>query len=160
MTTLREFLANRRGEIQAEIKALREELREIEVTAIRLEGGSLPEPNKTRRGSTATGTKTLKEMAVIALEGFSTSGASAQTIIEAIKREFGKDVPRSSMSPQLSRLRSEGLIDLEGSLWRLVQPPLPKPAVPDSTGDFQWDPADQLTPAELAEVKAKEELLG
>ena len=70
---------------------------------------------------------TIKEMIVRALSsGHFQQGAKPNDIREFIKNAYGRDVPATSLSPQLTRLREEGTIEqTQGVLnnetwWRLV----------------------------------------
>lgn len=109
MTTLRDFLAGRRSEIQTQIKALRSELREIEAASAALhENRGSTAPNATAKNSRGSG-PTLKEMAVAVLADH-TNGLEANDVLDRIAERFGVQVKRESMSPQLSRLAREGII--------------------------------------------------
>ena len=50
-------------------------------------------------------------------------GATATDILQLIEAIFGKKIIRSSISPQLSRLKSAGVLILENNMWRLVNAP-------------------------------------
>lgn len=108
MTTLRDFLTNRRSEIQTQLKALRGELREIEAASAALQDpqaeGSRPDAAITRRGR-----PTLKEMAITILTDHP-DGLEANDVRDRIAERFDVQVKRESMSPQLSRLAKEGII--------------------------------------------------
>ena len=47
--------------------------------------------------------------------------ADALTILAEINRHWGLKVERTSLSPQLSRLKDEGVLTREGKIWTLVQ---------------------------------------
>ena len=50
-------------------------------------------------------------------------GATANELVEFFHNAWGRrDVVRSSLSPQLSRLKDEGFIDREGYNWFLLEP--------------------------------------
>jgi len=108
MITLRDFLANRRSEIQAQIKTLRAELREIEAASSALQDaqgeGIRPDVARTRRSG-----PTLKEMAIAILTDHP-DGLEANDVRDKIAERFDAQVKRESMSPQLSRLAKEGVI--------------------------------------------------
>lgn len=116
---LRDYLAQRRAEVQASIKALRCELAELDAAerALPSNGEATPKPKK-ERGSAGTGKKTLKEMALEVLEGMP-NGLEAVGILDAIQKVHGITVRRESLSPQLSRLRQDGHLILDGSVWKL-----------------------------------------
>jgi hypothetical protein len=63
--------------------------------------------------------KTIKE-AVVAVLGSSLFGLTALEILDQINSLHGMDYPRTSLSPQLSRLKSEGVIEKNGKIWRLA----------------------------------------
>lgn len=114
--TLREFMTARRAEIQSQIKALKEEMREIDAAFAALpQEGSVKATRE--RGSTGSGKKTLKELALEALRE-NPEGMEAVGIIKWIKDKYDLDVARESMSPQLSRLGQEGVIKRDGLTWR------------------------------------------
>ena len=47
-------------------------------------------------------------------------GATARELLQYINSNWGRQVKRASLSPQLSRLRQEGVITVENSIWKLV----------------------------------------
>lgn len=55
--------------------------------------------------------RTIKELIVKALDDHFKQGASAVDLIEFIKNAYGRAVERSSLSPQLSRLKQDGWIE-------------------------------------------------
>lgn len=66
---------------------------------------------------------TIKELVLQALEEQFPSGATAQQLLELFATAWGREeVVRTSLSPQLSRLRAEHKIDRNGSLWFRRQP--------------------------------------
>jgi hypothetical protein len=72
---------------------------------------------------------TLKQLAVRALEEHFPYGATANQLLAVFKSAYGRDIPRPSLSPQLSRLwRKDGVIKLEGKLWKLAQPKQKEPS--------------------------------
>ncbi len=128
---LREYLAQRRRDIQAEMRGLKLELTEIDAAEHALDG--VTEPVRRPRGRPATGRKTLKELALEVLSRHYPNGVEAQSILAEILLIHGVEVARESMSPQLSRLGADGIITkVEGNLWRLSRAPL-DPALSDET---------------------------
>jgi hypothetical protein len=145
MTTLREFMTARRSEIQSQIKALKAELQEIDAAFAALPQDGQPKPQR-ERGSSSTGKKTLKELALDALTE-NPDGLEALDIIKWIKEKHGIEVARESMSPQLSRLGHDNKINRVGLTWRLSSPPsgvmlathpIPSDTAPDAIGDDFW----------------------
>ncbi|PHY19369.1 hypothetical protein [Caulobacter sp. BP25] len=114
--TLRAFMAARRAEIQSQIKALKEELREIDVAFAALPQEGQPKQAR-ERGSSGTGKKTLKEMAIEAIVA-SPDGLEAADVIRWINEKYGLNVARESMSPQLSRLGQDGTLMRIGLVWK------------------------------------------
>lgn len=108
MTTLRDFLSNRRSEIHAQIRALRAELREIDAASAAVQESPGSDGSRTvasgRRSS-----PTLKEMAIAVLADHP-DGLEANDVRDRIAERFGSQVKRESMSPQLSRLARDGVI--------------------------------------------------
>lgn len=62
---------------------------------------------------------TIKDMTKKVLAS-RTGGMTATQIIEQIKAEYGVDLPRTSLSPQLSRLKQEGVLVDHAGIWSLV----------------------------------------
>lgn len=48
-------------------------------------------------------------------------GMTALEILAAINLKFSSDYPRTSLSPQLSRLKAEGKLTREGIVWHLSE---------------------------------------
>jgi hypothetical protein len=49
------------------------------------------------------------------------SGITTDASIDAVRAIGGPDVPRNSMTPQLSRLKAQGFLALEGGRWKLAE---------------------------------------
>jgi hypothetical protein len=66
---------------------------------------------------------TMKQLVELALREHFPNGATANQLIDFFHNAWGRpDVVRSSLSPQLSRLKSEGRVDLKnGSVWVLLE---------------------------------------
>ena len=45
------------------------------------------------------------------------SGMNSSGILDAIRKRFGRDLERTSLSPQLSRLKEEGELILNDDVW-------------------------------------------
>lgn len=71
------------------------------------------------RGASGAGRKTMKEMALEALNEHP-DGLEARAILAWIKGHYGLDLPKESFSPQLSRLAQAGAILRNGLVWRLA----------------------------------------
>jgi hypothetical protein len=63
--------------------------------------------------------KTIKQAVMEVLKG-RVSGMTALEILAEINKRFSVDYPRTSLSPQLSRLKAEGKIKREGNTWRIA----------------------------------------
>jgi hypothetical protein len=116
MTNLRHYIENRREEIKQLIAELKQELTELALAEKAITTGTPAPALDVGRGSSPT----IKEMVLEVLEG-ETEGATAQTIIELINNRFGEEIARPSLSPQLSRLKEEGYLALDGRTWRLTK---------------------------------------
>ncbi len=69
---------------------------------------------------------TIKELVTKALEEHFKEGATAAQLLDFFASAWGRtDIARTSLSPQLSRLRQEGILTREGPTWRLRRPHLP-----------------------------------
>ena len=67
---------------------------------------------------------TIKQMAQKALENdveFRRNGATSNEIRAHIKAVYNEDIEISSLSPQLSRLREDGAVELSNGRWKRVQ---------------------------------------
>ncbi len=63
------------------------------------------------------------------------NGGDAYAIINAIKEKYGKDIPRPSMSPQLSRLKEDGYLELRNGNWCLTEKALKETAPEGAVGE-------------------------
>ena len=143
--TLEQFILRRRGELDQEASALHTQLRVIEAerekvdkVAMMFAEDPMPGPptptsewsvnlarvdnlhraERARRVSEAT----IKEMVIDILDK-EDGDLTALAILDQINRRTGIDYPRTSLSPQLSRLKAEGKIHREGRYWSLGQDP-------------------------------------
>jgi hypothetical protein len=107
-TTLRDFIAQRETEIRDQQKALKAELRELQIAKAALDG----QVDAPANGATPT----IKEMAREVLSGMP-NGLNSSGILDGIKKTFGREIERTSLSPQLSRLKDDGDLVLNGELW-------------------------------------------
>lgn len=114
METLRDFIDRRRNEIKAQISALKSELSELALAEAALRNGLPIEAATTKKGSKLT----IKEM-VIAILQKRPQGAEASELIDLIHNSYGEALARPSLSPQLSRLKDEGSLELSGKIWIL-----------------------------------------
>ena len=116
MASLRDFIATRREDVKRQIADLKAELRELNLAEAAIKTGvPVVAPAMSTGG---TGKPTIKEM-VVAVLGARPDGAEATEIISLVSSRFGDEIPRSSLSPQLSRLKEEGTLVLDGRTWKL-----------------------------------------
>src|SRR5262245_42961295 len=124
---LRTFLENRRLELQSEIYDLRNRLARAEAELTDLDRAKAAIPMVNRLDSTQSRRSgvvqpgTIKDYAVRVLADHP-NGLAALDILADINRRFGTSYPRTSLSPQLSRLGQAGIIEREGVVWRLRRP--------------------------------------
>lgn len=99
-------------------KAEIEEIKRIRA-AIKAASGE-PERKVRKRSRSVADGPTFKDMikAVLSEKG---SGAEALEIIDLIKARYGKEIKRTSISPQLSRLKASGDLILDDKIWMLPQ---------------------------------------
>jgi hypothetical protein len=64
---------------------------------------------------------TIKQLIKKALTEHFQSGATAFQLREFFRDAWARNIDRESISPQLSRLRSEKIIDREGNVWFLIK---------------------------------------
>jgi len=97
------------------MKALKTELSELKKARSALEtdesGSSEPTTNDG---------PTIKDMVKAVLKD-DPSGATSSQILERIEQEYGQRLQRTSLSPQLSRLKSEGEVSQIGNNWILAE---------------------------------------
>jgi hypothetical protein len=148
-STLDKFLIERLSDLESEESGLRKAL-----------GENLAEQDKVRRAANAAGVdliskitsstfsrsaqfippaphhrhpslKTIKE-AVVSVLSTSLFGMTALEILDEINKRHGMDYPRTSLSPQLSRLKNEGIINKDGKVWCLVNSGTKKDRAPNA----------------------------
>jgi hypothetical protein len=143
METLHEFLARREQELVADIGKLREALAPLEgeLADVRRARGAvfhgLPsdEDGPLRKAISASDEfepvpeaagafrrLTMKQLTEKALRENFPNGATAIKLVEFFHEAWGrKDIVRSSLSPQLSRLKAEHKVDLHGKVWKIKE---------------------------------------
>lgn len=120
--SLREFIEKREAEIKQLMSSLKEELRELRAARIAISEPQSVGRSPSESASNQSGqTPTIKTMAIEVLQSHGRSG-TAEEIISWIHTDFEKNIERSSLSPQLSRLKSEGKIALDLSSGRWILP--------------------------------------
>ena len=58
---------------------------------------------------------------VLRILASSPNGMTALRILDELRTRFEMDYPRSSLSPQLSRLKAQGKLKLRGTVWSLTK---------------------------------------
>jgi hypothetical protein len=66
--------------------------------------------------------RTIKSMILAALISHFDDGATLAELRTFIKDVFSREIDRTSLSPQLARLREEGAVEQAGRKWRLSEP--------------------------------------
>lgn len=121
MTTLRAFLDSRERELTDQMREIRRELTEVRIARAALD----PMPDEDAEDGDDKNI-TIKDMIRAVLRGRQ-FGASSAEILAAIEHDFGKALERTSLSPQLSRLRGSGIVTLESGRWFLCPEAEPEP---------------------------------
>jgi hypothetical protein len=102
------------------MKALKKELEEIRVADAALgpsgEGGQPSFAGKPRSSLATIKEGTIKDWVLKAL-GNAPNGLETDEVSRAVRELGGPDVPRNSMTPQLSRLKKDGLLTQVGRKW-------------------------------------------
>lgn len=109
---IREIVASRKAEIKEQMASLRAEMAEIKAVEAALDSVSAPQPRK------KPSEPTIKDMIEDVLADRD-DGATSDEIIDLVANKFQKSVPRSSMSPQLSRLKGAHRVTRENERWML-----------------------------------------
>lgn len=149
MSVTRDLLDQREAELlQARARAMDEiispidrELSEIRRAKAAIEAPEVPGLLRVASGLPAFGdmpveTWTLKQLAVRALSEHFPYGATANQLLAVFKSAYGREIARESLSPQLSRLKDDNIIKLDGKLWKLVRPEREEPPTHGIGGSF------------------------
>lgn len=104
---LRNFLEKREEEIVRKRAALQRELEDLRSVRATLESRQRSGENQD-----AGEKRTIKEMVRAVLERNPEGGTSDQ-IVSWINQTFGRELARPSLTPQLSRLKSDGEVELD-----------------------------------------------
>ena len=108
MTPLRQFLTQREAEIIEQVKVLERELREIRAARAAL----LAESGEVAPKHSPTIKDMVRQILISRPEGY-----RAKELLQEIQKRFGVTIERTSLSPQLSRLRESEEITLENGRW-------------------------------------------
>jgi hypothetical protein len=113
LETLTEFIARRRQEIAVAEEALKEQLRALATERLRL-ARAIVGTKKRRQPRGAI------KRAVLELLEQNPDGMDALTILVTINYRLGSHFERTSLSPQLSRLKEDGFVSLNRKIWKLA----------------------------------------
>ncbi len=123
-----EQLRTQLADLRATIAPIEFELRQVEstiafMTRIPAKGTEATRnavAHQARQNNPEFQSFTMKQLVLKALEEQFVDGATSGQLLEFFARVWGRtDIMRSSFSPQLSRLKEEGSIVLEGRMWKL-----------------------------------------
>jgi hypothetical protein len=113
--TLSEFIARRRQEIAAAEEALQEQLHALLEERLRLvraetaiASASAQPPNMPRQAKERRQPRGVIKRAILRTLEYAPDGMDAVTILVTINNRLGSDFARTSLSPQLSRLKNDG----------------------------------------------------
>lgn len=106
-TTLRDFIANREAQVKAQIKALNDELRELKAAKSAIDG-SAPD-----NGGTSSSSRMTHRDMIVAVLDERPDGGTSDKVIQWVKQAFDVEISKASMSSQLSRAKSDGVVGLE-----------------------------------------------
>ena len=118
MSDFLDYIRRRRAELQRELEEL-----DVAEHVFRKSGAQLvsaqqklqlPEPE------TLNQPKSIKEMAVKLLDQAQPNGLTALQILELIQINWMPGLERTSLSPQLTRLKNDGIIINDKRLWKLA----------------------------------------
>jgi hypothetical protein len=112
--SLREFITAREHEIKAQIRALTNELRELSAAKSAISG----DDSVTGRGS-GQQRLTHSDMIISVLDDH-VEGGTVDNVVAWVKAKFDVEIPRNSMSSQLSRAKGDGFLTLDhaNKIWR------------------------------------------
>jgi len=102
-----------------QIQDLRQELAALRALKNSLSGK--PPIDTPARQVPNQGSITFQDMIVDVLNDQSSKGAEALKIIDLIRVKHGKEIRRTSISPQLSRLKFKGVLYLQDNIWSLTE---------------------------------------
>lgn len=114
MTTLRDFIATRETDVKAQIKALRKELSELKAAKSVLESRAAP----LGHDGPVQSSMTIKDMIRDVLKS-APQGLTSTEIQAKITEHFSRQIERTSLSPQLSRMKDDSEVTLNDNMWFL-----------------------------------------
>ena len=127
--SLKEFIVRRRAELDAAEQPVREQLDDIAREREELRRAALAAGIETVSDAGSSRTisrsprrlpeKTIKDAVIEALDETG-RGMTALGLLARINNKYGVDYPRTSLSPQLTRLKNDGKIERRGNVWYLL----------------------------------------
>lgn len=132
--SLKDFIARRRSELDAAEVVLQQQIDAIVseraqllkaalaagIEVVAVAGQAREGPSQSVPRSARVPEKSIKE-AVIEILTTQGKGMTAIDMLAEINQKFGTAYPRTSLSPQLSRLKNDGKIRRKGTIWRLAK---------------------------------------
>lgn len=115
--------------LRAEIKPLEAEFDQVKRGIAAMAGPYLPTgveasrnavAHHIRKANPAAQDLTIKQMVITTLREHLPNGATANELLDAFLRNWGRIEMRTSLSPQLTRLKRDGKIELHGKVWTLA----------------------------------------
>ena len=154
----RSQLEERKAELKAQLGPVEAEMAEVDaamraITGHKIaptgaEGSARSVAHYRRKAHPSIQEMTFKQMVVKALSEYFKNGATANELLDFFKEEWGREIMRTSLSPQLSRLKNDNIIRLEGKIWHLSVPAkaFGVPGLfPDENGEAEASPdADEV----------------
>ncbi|MCE8006242.1 hypothetical protein [Aestuariivita sp.] len=112
--TLRDFISARESEVRASIKALNDELRELRAAKSAIDGTSAAGAQR------APSSRITHRDMIVAVLDDRPEGGTSDKVIEWVNARFDVEISQASMSSQLSRAKSDGVVSLDMSTktWR------------------------------------------
>lgn len=132
---MEEILEQRLCDIDTQLDFLREEKLKTKQALDIFKG---TEVVKTSSVQTFAGEPIFKEKVKVALKDKYIDGATANEILAYVNAHWKRQIERSSLSPQLSRLKKEGFITLKNNIWKLTE----KNSAPEGADNGATTPFD------------------
>lgn len=157
--TLADFIRRRKGELDAQeqqsrakLDAIAQERKQLSAAAaaakVELEPASAEKPEEERNAAfrrahllkAARSRWTMKEAVVETLRQTGL-GMTVGQLLEEVNRRLGSSYERTSLSPQLSRLKADGIVKRDGNVWSLAESGPKNTETGDDPGQDQQSPA-------------------
>lgn len=132
---IQKILADQLRQIDAEIARLKSEKDKVKQALAIFKADSAPVTySGAARGESRSANEPIfKDKVRQALKTQYPQGATARELLAFINNNWTRQIKRASLSPQLSRLRQEGVITVDSGIWKLV-----------TTGEGKLPPMDWL----------------